>query len=49
MPDKYTIYYVSRYQKHQPTVASMLLYKLDSNLWVYQFGQATYVVKKPAK
>lgn len=31
-PDKYTLYYVSRYQERQPTVASMPLYKLDSNL-----------------
>ncbi|MBI4799887.1 MAG: hypothetical protein HY794_14420, partial [Desulfarculus sp.] len=43
-PDKYTLYYISRYQERQPTVASLTLYKLASNLWVYQFGQATYVV-----
>ncbi|MBI5524600.1 MAG: hypothetical protein HY910_18390 [Desulfarculus sp.] len=49
-PDKYTLYYISRYQERSPTVASLTLYKLDSNLWVYQFGQATYVVKQaPSK
>lgn len=44
--DKYTLWYVSRYQERSPTVASMTVFRLDSNLWVYQYGQASHVVKQ---
>jgi hypothetical protein len=47
--DKYTLWYLSRYQERQPSLASLTIYKLDSNLWVYQFGQQSYVVKQAGK
>ena len=43
--DKYVLWYVVRYQERPPAVSNMTVFKLDSNLWIYQYGQTSAVVQ----